>query len=268
MQLHPLDKIYVPMSQALAAARSPDWEALIQTLARLTEQPEELVADVVGPMREIGPALAIPRFMPAATCESWLLAEAAKQLGVQAVQWFLSHDKYADFNPEKRLMLHHKVVRDPSAPLANRPRDQHLTPVQFGLNGRRLNEIQVINGHGPINLVDFHRAWWRECGLGGVELDASQIAQRLLGDNPRKEQWYPVYFLLMCGNLVFLENYSPRYCLPLWPMVGEVWEATCRLGHRPLIVKLPLTAEIDWFLENAAAQPPKQVRNLLQQLVG
>lgn len=265
---HPLDKIYVPMTEALAAACAPNWEGLISTLARVTGQSEAVVADTVAPLKAIGPALTLPRFMPAATCESWLLAEAARQLGVESVQWFLSHDKYAGFNPEKLLMIKHRIVRDPSSPNPTRLMDQQLVTVQPTLNGLRLNQIQVVNGHGPITLVDFHHQWWQSCGWGGVEVDASQIAQQLLGDYPRKEQWYPVYFLLMCGNLVFLENYSPRYCLPLWPMVGEVWEATCRLGHRPLIVKLPLTPEIDWFLENATAQPPKQVSRLLPELLG
>lgn len=265
---HPLDHIYVPAQEAVEAARTPRWEQVISAIAQVTGLTGEGVCQVVEPLMILGPALALPRFMPAATCESWVLAEVARQLGVTAVQWYLSHDKYVEFNPEKRLMLHHRVIRDPTSPNANRLKDQHLHPNSRELTGVRLDQIQVENGHGPVNLVDFHRQWWMNCGWGGVEVDASAIARALLGDNPRKEQWYPVYFLLMCGNLMFLESYEPRYCQPLWPLVGQVWDSIQRQGLRPLIVRLPLTPETDWFLETAQAPPPKAVRALAERILG
>lgn len=263
-----LSEIYLPLNQALTSAQTPNWTHLIQTLAQVTEQSEELVCETVGWLQDIGPALTLPRFMPAATCESWVLAEVARSLGIQSVQWYLSHDKYAEFNPEKRLMLHHRVVRAPQSLHANRLRDQHLHSASRLLNGERLDQIQIENGHGMVRLVDFHRKWWKQMGWGGVEVDSSRLARRLLGDNPRKEQWYPVYFLLMCGNVIFLETYEPRYCLALWPLVRQVWESTCRLGHRPLLVRLPLTSELDWFLETAAAPVPKPVRHVRDLLLG
>lgn len=263
-----LEKIYVPMHEALVMAREADWPAVIKTVAELTGHSEEEVARAVSPLRQAGPALALPRSMPNATCESWLLGQTARRLGVGAVQWALVEDRYMDFNPEKRLMIHHTVVVDHVGVNGRKVRRQSLTTKQPKLNGLGMHQILVQGADGQfVSLVDFHRQWWQACCLGGVEINISQIAHQLLGDTVVKDQWYPVYFTLMSASLIFLENYTPRFCKDLWPVVNQVWEQTVRSGHRPRLVRLPLTPEIDWFLANSEVLPPRQVLELVDQLV-
>lgn len=266
-----LDKIYVPMNEALDMARQADWPSVIRVVAQLTGQSEELVAAAVSPLVELGPSVAVARSMPTATCENWLLAQVARQLGLTPVQWALVKDIYVDFNPEKRLMLRHKVIFDQFGLNGRRVRDQCLTTRQFRLNGLPMDEIQVACPDGQyMSLVDFHRSWWENSRLGGVVVNASHIATQLLGDQGghiRKELWYPVFFSLMSANLIFLENYSPRFCKDLWPVVSQVWDHTRRLGLHPRLVRLPLTPEIDWFLERPELTPPRQVQDLLPLLV-
>lgn len=248
----PPDHIYLSWSEALELAAHPNWDATIQTICQLTGQPEAVVAAAVA--------------MPTATCEHWLLTQLAARHQLTPVQWALSHDRFMGFNPEKRLMIRHKVIYGNHGLNGSLIREQSLTTRQATLNGLPMDQIDVRREDGEyINLVDFHRQWWLDSGLGGVEIKASEIAHQLLGADCNKQLWYPVFFLLMSANLIFLENYSPRFCKELWPVVAEVWERTCQSGHRPRLVKLPLTAEIDWFLERPGLEPPPQVRCLLDQ---
>lgn len=263
----PPEHIYLSLAQALELAHQPNWSAIIQAISQLTGQPEQVVADAVAPLIQLGPSVAVARSMPTATCEHWLLTQLAARHQLMPVQWSMAQDRYMDFNPEKRLMIRHKVIYEHIGLNGRRVRDQQLSTRQFQLNGIPMDQIEVRYDGGFLPRDQYHRQWWQSLELGGAEVNASLIAHQILGEEVRKELWYPVFFLLMSASLIILENYSPRYCKDLWPVVAEVWQQTRQQGFQPRLVRLPLTPEIDWFLERPGLEPPPQVQRLLDQFV-
>lgn len=265
---HP-DHIYLPLDEAVELAGESRWENVIASIAQVTGRSEERVAEVIHPLSSLGPGVALGRGMATATCETWLLGQVAERLGLRPILHILARDRYVDQNPEKRMLLYPQVYagaghrRGPPAPV------RKLTWRPWNPNGLLMTEIQVENGEGMVSLLDYHHHWWEACGLPGTIVRVDDIVDQLMpeGRERCKELYYPISFLLMCGNIIYLEDYSPRYCMPLWPLVREVWERTCARGHKPRLVRLPLVPEIDWFLE-PGIEPPPRVQALVTQLVG
>lgn len=103
-----------------------------------------------------------------------------------------------------------------------------------------------------------------------MQVEAEHVVDRLLhpGQQRKKEWYYPVFFRLMCASAIFLENYSPAYCQPLYPLIERVWKDVRREGLQPLLVRLPIRPELDWFLEDSVVQPPPPIQDLVGELVG
>lgn len=152
-----MNYLYLPLSEAVDASRKANWEMVIQSVALVTGQSEELVREAVEPFRKLGPCLVLPRSLTLATSESWLLGEVASKVGVLPVQATLTSDFYVDQNPEKRMMLHPLVLSGWGRNGGPKLKRKRLVSIPENPNDLRLKDIQVLNGgNEPINLVNFH----------------------------------------------------------------------------------------------------------------
>lgn len=266
-----LDGLSLPLPEAVALSRQADWEEVIRSVARVTHQTKELVRGAVQPLRTLGPCLVLPRHLACATCESWLLSTVATQVGVTPVQSTLTSDFYLDQNPEKRMLLHPKVLSGWGRNGGPKLKPKPLVSLPEYPNHLRLRDIRVLNGGGePVNLVNYHREWWHAAGLKGVELELEEVVDVLLppGQQRTKEWCYPVFFRLMCASAIFLENYSPAYCRPLYPLIKRVWQDMRQEGLQPRLVRLPLCPELDWFLAENTVAVPDSIQAAVQELLG